>query len=206
MQAAFMAEARAHNVLPIDPRSLERTPQALRPYPMNGRTEFTFFPGPRLHDSAFPELKNKSWTMTATVDVAGPDVQGVVATQGGHSAGWALAAFDGHPTFIYNFFALKGHTLRLRADKPLTPGRHALSVDFQYDGGGMGKGATIVLKVDGSEAARGRAEHTLPGWWPLEGVAIGRDVGTPVVEDYRVPFPFTGRVERLDVKVAAPPA
>jgi arylsulfatase len=206
MQAAFLAEAKAHNVLPIDPRSLERTPQSLRTYPMNGRTEFTFFPGPRLHDAAFPELKNKSWTMTATVDVADAAVQGVVAAQGGHSAGWALAAFDGHPTFIYNFFALKGQTLRLRGDQPLTPGRHALMVDFQYDGGGMGKGATIVLKVDGAEVARGRAEHTLPGWWPLEGVGIGRDVGTPVVEDYRVPFPFTGRVERLDVKVVPPAA
>ena len=204
MQAAFLAEAKAHKVLPIDPRSLERMPQAQRPYLMNGRTDFTFYPGPRLHDSAFPELKNKSWTMTATVDVAGPGVQGVIAAQGGHSAGWALVAFDGRPSFIYNFFALKGRTLRLSADKPLTAGRHEIAVDFQYDGGGVGKGATIVLKVDGAEAARGREAQTVPGWWPTEGVGIGRDVGTPVVEDYRVPFPFTGRIERLDVKVAPP--
>lgn len=206
MQAAFLAEARAHSVLPIDPRSLERTPQALRPYPMNGRTEFTFYPGPRLQDAAFPELKNKSWSLVATVDVAAPGVQGVVAAQGGHSAGWALAAFDGRPSFIYNYFGLKGGVLRLTGDKPLEAGRHTLEVAFQYDGGGMGKGATLVLKVDGAEVARGRAEQTLPGWWPPEGVGIGRDVGTPVVEDYRVPFPFTGRVERLDVKIVPPAA
>lgn len=206
MQVEFMAQARAHNVLPIDPRTLERTPQALRPYTLNGRSEFTYFPGPRMHDSAFPELKNRSWTMTASVEVGAEPAQGVVATQGGHSAGWVLAAFNGRPTFIYNFFGLKGQTLRLRGERPLAPGRHALTVDFQYDGGGMGKGATLVLKVDGEEVARGRAEYTVPGWWPLEGVGIGRDVGTPVTEDYRVPFPFSGRVERLDVKVAPPAA
>jgi arylsulfatase len=206
MQAEFMVQARAHQVLPLDPRTLERTPQALRPSTLNGRTEFTYFPGPRLHDSAFPELKNRSWNMTASVEVGQAPAQGVMASQGGHSAGWVLAAFDGHPTFIYNFFALKGQTLRLRGEAPLTPGRHAVAVDFQYDGGGMGKGATLVLKVDGAEVARGRAEYTVPGWWPLEGVGVGRDVGTPVTEDYRVPFPFSGRVERLDVKVAPPAA
>lgn len=206
MQAEFMVQARAHQVLPLDPRTLERTPQALRPSTLNGRTEFSYFPGPRLHDSAFPELKNRSWSMTASVEVGQAPAQGVMASQGGHSAGWVLAAFDGRPTFIYNFFALKGQTLRLRGEAPLTPGRHAVAVDFQYDGGGMGKGATLVLKVDGAEVARGRAEYTVPGWWPLEGVGVGRDVGTPVTEDYRVPFPFSGRVERLDVKVAPPAA
>lgn len=204
MQAAFMVEAKAHNVLPIDPRSLERTPQALRPFSMNGRSDFTYYPGPRLTDQAFPELKNRSWTMTATLDVPEGQAQGVIASQGGHSAGWALAAFDGTPTFIYNFFALKGQTLRLRGDKPLTPGRHTVSVDFQYDGGGLGKGALFILKTDGAEVSRGRLENTVPGWWPTEGVGIGRDVGSPVVEDYKVPFAFTGKVERLDIHLAQP--
>jgi arylsulfatase len=204
LQDAFMVEARKHNVLPLDTRAGERMPQSLRPFAMNDRTDFTFYAGPRINDHAFPELKNRSWTMTATVDVAGENAQGVVAAQGGNSAGWALAAFDGHPTFIYNFFALRGQTLRLRADKPLPPGRHTLAVDFRYDGGGMGKGANIALKVDGAEVARGRMENTVPGWWQIDGVGIGRDFGTAVVEDYKVPFPFTGRVERLDIHVARP--
>lgn len=205
MQAAFMDEARAHKVLPIDPRSLERTPQSLRPFAMNGRQDFTYYPGPRLTDQAFPELKNRSWIMTATVDVAETNVKGVIAAQGGHSTGWALAAFDGHATFIYNFFSLKGQTLRLRDPQPLTPGRHKVQVEFQYDGGGLGKGATFILKTNGAEVARGRLESTVPGWWETDGVGIGRDVGSAVVEDYKVPFPFTGRVERLDIHLATPP-
>lgn len=204
MQAEFLKEARKYNVLPLDTRAVERTPQSLRPFAMNGKTDFTFYPGPRIADHAFPELKNRSWTMTATVDVADERARGVMASQGGHSAGWALAAFDGHPTFIYNFFAIKGQTLRLRADKPLTPGRHTVAVDFQYDGGGMGKGATLVLKVDGAEVARGRMANTVPGWWQTDGVGIGRDVGTAVVDDYKVPFAFSGRVERVDIRLAKP--
>ncbi len=205
LQAAFMVEAKAHNVLPIDPRSLERTPQAMRPYAMNGRQDFTYYPGPRLNDAAFPELKNRSWTMTATVEAPKDrTMEGVIAAQGGHAGGWTLAAFDGKPTYIYNYFGLPGQILTLKADRPLAPGHHAISVDFQYDGGGRGKGATFILKADGAEVARGRLENTVPGWWPAEGVGVGRDVGTPVTSAYRTPFAFTGRLERLDIHLAEP--
>jgi arylsulfatase A-like enzyme len=204
MQDEFYAEARKYNVLPIDPRALERTQSFMRPYAFNGRQDFTFYPGPRLTDQAFPDIKNKSFSLTATVDVPAGGAEGVVATQGGRFGGWGIVVYKGVPTFTYRFFNLPGQMVKLTGTQPLGAGQHKIGVDFQYDGGGLGKGGLFVLKADGVELARGRIEHTVPGWFPGDGVGIGRDTGTPIAEDYTMPFAFTGTMERLDVHLAVP--
>ena len=204
MQDEFYVEAKKYNVLPIDPRALERTQSFMRPYAFNGRQDFTFYPGPRLTDQAFPDIKNKSFSLSATLDVPASGAEGVVATQGGRFGGWGIVVYKGVPTFTYKFFNLPGQMVKLGGTQPLSPGQHKIGVDFQYDGGGLGKGGLFILKADGAELARGRIEHTVPGWFPTDGVGIGRDTGTPIAEDYKMPFAFTGTVERLDVHLAAP--
>lgn len=204
MQADFMVEARKYDVLPLDPTALPRTQSYLRPYAFNGRTDFSFIPGPRLPESAFPDIKNKSFTLTAAVDIPAGGAEGVLATQGGRFGGWGLVMYKSSPAFIYKFFDFPGQTIRLDGPSALAPGKHKVSVEFLYDGGGIGKGGTFVLRADGAELKRGRIEHTVPGWFPPEGVGIGKDTGTPIAEDYRVPFAFTGTLERLDVHLAEP--
>ncbi len=204
MQADFYVQAEKYNVLPLDPRQLERTPSALRPYAFNGRSDFTFYPGPRLTDQAFPDIKNKSFSMTATVDVPAGGAEGVVASQGGRFGGWGMVVYKGVPSFTYKFFNFPGQAVRLTANQPLTPGEHKISIDFAYDGGGPAKGGEFVLKTDGVETARGRIAHTIPGWFPPDGVGIGRGFGTPVSEDYKIPFAFTGAVKRLDIHLVLP--
>jgi hypothetical protein len=204
LQADFLAEARKYNVLPLDPSALARTQSYLRPYAFNGRQDFTFYPGPRLPDSGFPDVKNKSFTLTATVDIPEAGAEGVLATEGGRFGGWGLVMYKSAPTFIYKFFNFPGQMVRLDSKKPLAPGKHTIVVDFKYDGGGIGKGGVFTLKADGEQLAQGRIEHTVPGWFPPEGVGIGKDTGTPIADDYQVPFAFTGTLEKIDVHLATP--
>jgi hypothetical protein len=73
-----------------------------------------------------------------------------------------------------------------------------LTADFKYDGGGIGRGGHVVLSVDGQAVAVGRVERTLA--FRLAGdetLDIGEDTGTPVSEDYKVPFKFTGTLKEL---------
>jgi arylsulfatase len=86
------------------------------------------------------------------------------------------------------------------------PGKHVILVDFKYDGGGVGKGGTLTLMVDDKQVVQGRIERTIPFRFSLdETLDIGEDTGTPVSEDYRVPFKFTGKLNRVVVRLSDSP-
>ena len=91
---------------------------------------------------------------------------------------------------------------RVASDDPIPPGNHVVRVDFAYDGGGIGKGGTATLRVDGRQVAQGRIPQTLQVRFSLdETFDVGEDTGTPVVEDYadKMPFAFTGTLNKLVV-------
>lgn len=202
LQADFLIEARKHDVFPLDPNVGLRVQAYQRPYAFNGRQDFTFYPGPRLPDGAFPALKNASFTMTANVQIPKGGAEGMLVTQGGRFGGWGLAMYASKPAFIYNYW--QREVIRLEADTPLAPGPHKIAVEFDYDGHGLGKGGTFILSADGKEIKRGRIENSIAGVLPPEGVSIGFDSGTPVAEDYKMPFRFTGTIDRLDVHLPVP--
>jgi arylsulfatase len=90
------------------------------------------------------------------------------------------------------------------AKDKLPPGKHTVRFDFKYDGGGIAKGATGILSVDGKEVARGRLDQTVDFRFSLdECLDIGEDTGTHVAEDYadRMPFRFTGTPQRLVIEL-----
>ena len=70
---------------------------------------------------------------------------------------------------------------------------------------GIGGGGTGVLKVDGKEVARQTMERTIPLilQWD-ENFDIGANTGTPVADDYQVPFRFTGKLNTLTLKIDRP--
>src|SRR5262249_20280598 len=73
---------------------------------------------------------------------------------------------------------------------------------FEYDGGGIGKGATATLLVDEKQVAQGRIPQTLPCRFSLdETFDVGQDTGTPVLEEYadKMPFRFTGTLTKFVV-------
>jgi arylsulfatase len=205
MQALFMTEAARYHVLPIDDRTLERLNAGLvgRPDLMGGRTSLTLAEGMTgMTENVFLNIKNKSKTITAEVEVPASGANGAILVQGGRFGGWALYVKDGVPAYDYNFLGLQRSTIA--ATKPLAPGKATIRLEFAYDGGGLGKGGTGTLFVDGQKVAEGRIEHTQPMVFSADETAdVGIDLGTPVVEAIGSErrSRFSGRISKVTIEV-----
>jgi arylsulfatase A-like enzyme len=201
LQLLFYAEAAKYNVLPLDHSTLARVDVAVRPSLTRGRTEFTYSAGTtRIPEGAAPDIKNKSFRITADLVLAKGDENGVVVTQGGLFGGYALLLKAGRPVFHYNL--LNVEHFEIAATDALTAGRHRVVLDFQYDDGGIGRGGIATLSADGRPIAQGRVDRTVPVRFSLdETFDVGEDTGTPVSEDYDVPNRFTGEVEKVVIQL-----
>jgi arylsulfatase len=200
MQALFVQEATRYHVLPLDNSQFARA-IAQRPSATAGKTVFTYsgeITG--IPDSDSPNVLDKDYTITAEVEVPrGGD--GVVVTEGGRWGGYGLYLLKGKPVFTYNFLDLA--RFRWEDRQALTPGKHTIEFDFTYDGPGVGKGGSGVLKVDGKEVAAHKIPHTIPFLTVGdETFDIGADTRTPVDDkDYQVPFRFNGKIDKLTFKL-----
>jgi arylsulfatase A-like enzyme len=200
MQELFLVEATKYDVFPLDNSVLPRL-LAPRPSATAGRTVFAYsgeMPG--LPDSDAPSILNRSYTITAEVEVPqGGD--GMVATLGGRFGGYGLYLLKGKPVFTYNFLDLE--RFRWEGEQALSPGTHTIVFDFTYNGPGFGKGGTGVLKVDDREVANKKIPHTIPFLMAIdETFDIGIDTRTPVDDkDYQVPFRFTGKITKLTYRL-----
>ena len=200
MQDLFWIEAAKYNVLPIDNRRVERMDVSLRPSPTAGRSVFTYYDGQtRIPEGSAPDVKNKSFKIAADVEIPEGGADGLVITQGGRFGGWALCFLGGKPVFQYNTAGVFQYSVA--AKEKLGPGRHALVMSFEYDGGGVGKGGKVTMTADDKTIAEGRIDNTIPFRVSLdETLDIGEDTGTAVSNDYTVPFHFTGQLNRVIVR------
>lgn len=102
--------------------------------------------------------------------------------------------------FVYNYLDVERTTLAGKT--PLPKGKVQLKVDFVYEGGGLGKGATVTMAANGEKLAEGRLARTIPLQLSLgEGLDVGMDVGSAVDSTYRPPFKFTGAIEKVTVEL-----
>jgi arylsulfatase len=215
LEALFLIAAAKYNVLPIDSSFGDRANPALRPSFNTGRTDYTYYPGMiRIPEANAPDIKNKSFRITADVEVPEGGADGIVVTQGGRFGGWALLVLDGRPTFAYAFSNQDGdkypnqlkYKTRIAAGERLPPGTHTIGFDFAYDGGGIGKGGQGTLTVDGKEVADGRIEITQPIRFSLdESFDVGEDTGSPVIDEYdaKMPFKFNGTLSKVMIELGA---
>jgi hypothetical protein len=203
LQDLWWVEASKYNVLPLDWRGSIRMNAELmgRPSLIGGRTKMTYYPGIiGIPDGASPPMCNKSWTITADIELPDGAANGMIVTHGGLEGGYGLYLRDGKPTFVYNYLSIDRPTFT--AKDPLPQGKTKLVVDFAYDGGGMGKGGEITMTVNGKKIAGGRLERTIPIQFSLgEGLDIGMDVGSPIDFTYQMPFAFTGKIEQVTVEL-----
>jgi arylsulfatase A-like enzyme len=211
MQDTFYAEAKAHDVLPLDNSSLTRW-NAPKPNLTGGRKVFTYsgvLTG--VPNSGAPSILNKSYTITAEVTIPAGGAEGMIVTDGGRFGGYALflskgvaGVRRGKPVFLYNLLDLKRTTW---AGPALGPGKHAIVFEFKSDGPGLGKGGTGVLSVDGKEVARNSMENSTPITFPEdETFDVGQDTrsGVAMLEyRYDVPFRFTGTINKLTFDLGA---
>ncbi len=197
LEKLFDDEAWKNHVYPIDPRIAGR--QHPNPPPPGGRAFYTFYPGAtHLYDALAPGTRNRTHTFTAYVTIPPGGADGVLVAEGGEAAGYSLYIKDGHPAYTYNYFRLKVTTIT-SPDK-LQEGHSVIELHFAYDGGGLGKGATVTLNVNGKKEGEARLEQTVPRAYSFEETFdVGEDTASPV-GPYRSPFPFTGTLEKLELR------
>jgi arylsulfatase len=207
LQRQFLIEAGKYNVLPLDDRRVERfNPDiAGRPQLIQGNTQILFGGMGRLSENSLLVLKNKSHAVTAEVVVPEGGASGTIVAQGGAFGGWSLYMTDGKPAYCYNLFGLQ--QFKVYGSEPVPAGEHQVRVEFTYDGGGLGKGGTATLYVDGGKVGEGRVDATVPMAFSAdETTDVGNDTATPVTDDLEEgKAQFGGRVRwvQLDIDESA---
>ena len=204
LQDLFMKEAVKYHVLPIDDRGIERLNAKLagRPELMGDRTSLTLHAGMTgMSENAFINVKNRSLTITADVEIPAGGANGVILAQGGRFGGWSLYMKGGKPIYAYNFLGLQRFTVA--ASQAVPAGKATIRFEFAYDGGGLAKGGLGTIYVNDKKVAEGRIERTQPMAFSIDDAAdVGMDEGTPVTEDYKPSdSTFTGKILKVTVDV-----
>jgi arylsulfatase A-like enzyme len=208
LQALFLTEAAKYQVFPLDNSTLPRivTP---RPSATAGRTVFTYSgENAGIPVGNAPSILDKDYTITAEVTVPQGGAEGMIVTLGGRFGGYALYLLKGKPVFVYNLVDLERYRWeggvggRDLFSDALKPGKHTIVFDFKYNGPGPGKGGTGVLTVDGKLVAAKTIPHTIPFLMAIdETFDIGSDTRTTVDDSYKLPFRFTGKIDKLTYKL-----
>lgn len=191
LRALFLVEAAKYNVFPLDDRTFERANPAIagRPDLMVGRKTMKLYNGMRLYEiGCSPNIKNTTYTVTADIDSPEGKADGPILAYGGGASGLSFYLKGGKPKVWYNWF---GTIYTVEAPEALGPGKHSVRFHFDYDGGGIGKGGTMTIAVDGKNVAKGRIDKTVPIAHSLETVDVGLDWGQPAAGDYTSAV-FTG--------------
>lgn len=204
MQDLFMKEAIKNRVLPIDDRFYDLMNAKLvgRPELMGDRTSLTLGPGmDRMGESVFINTKNRSFSITADVEIPQGGANGVILAQAGRFGGLSLYLKDGKPTYCYNWLGIEQY--KVSASQPLPPGKAKIVMTFEYDGGGIGKGGTATIFVNGSNVATGRIDKTQGMFFSADETAgVGIDDATPVSSDYKEEGnAFTGKIVKVTIDV-----
>jgi arylsulfatase A-like enzyme len=201
LQRLWLIEAGKYNVLPLDDRRFERFNPDLagRPQLIKGNSQILFGGMGRLSENSVLSLKNKSYSITAEIEVPKGGAEGVIIAQGGSVNGWSLYAKDGRLKYCYNFFGVNLYFVE--SNTALAPGKRQARLEFAYDGGGLAKGGNIALYVDGKSVGKGRVEQTVPMVFSADETCdIGKESGSPVSPDYGpTDNEFSGKVNWVQI-------
>ena len=203
LKTLFMEEARKYNVLPLDDRRAERFNSDLagRPVLVGGKSQLLFGGMGRLSENSVINIKNKSHSVTAELDVPEGGAEGVIVAQGGAFAGWSLYVNSGRPKYCHNLFGLQ--RFYVEGETEIPPGTHQVRMEFEYDGGGLGKGGNVSLYVDGMKTGEGRVEGTVPMVYSADETCdVGSDTASPVSDDYTSEGSrFNGTIEWVQIDI-----
>jgi arylsulfatase len=197
LQRQWLIEATRYNVLPLDDRSIERAiPEtAGRPTLIHGTSQLLFAGMGRLSENSVVSIKNKSFSVTANLEVPDGGAAGTIVAQGGRFGGWSLYFRDGTAKFVYNVLGI--HEFGIAALQPIPAGKHQVRAEFAYDGGGVAKGGTLTLYYDGTAVGSGRVGFTQPLVFSAdETTDVGYESGTAVSSEMTPgKSRFNGKIE-----------
>jgi arylsulfatase len=204
LELLFWKEAERYKVLPLDWRAVERLNSELqgRPNIAGKRNKYVYYPGQiALPEGACPPVLNKSFSVTAEIDIPEEGADGMIFTQGGLTGGYGIYLRDGRAHLVYNMLAIERFTV---ISDPLPKGKVSLTVDFAYEGkkGELGKPATVTIMANGKKVGEGKLPKTVPLQFSLgEGIDVGMDNGSAVDLTYKLPYTFTGSIEKVMVEL-----
>ncbi len=204
LQRLWLIEATRYNVLPLDDNVGARINSDLagRPVLIKGKSQILFGRMGRLSENSVLNLKNKSHSVTAEIVVPANGAEGVIVAQGGNIGGWSLYAKGGKLKYCYNLLGI--HYFYVESKDPLPAGQHQVRMEFAYAGGGLGKGGTATLFVDGKQVGQGNVAATAAMVFSADdGCDVGRDTGSSVSQDYKpTENTFTGTVKGVQLAIA----
>jgi len=204
LQRQWLIEAARYNVLPLDDRGPERFNSDLagRPVLIRGKTQLLFPGMGRLNENCVLNVKNKSHSVTAGIVVPEDGAEGVIVAQGSRIGGWSLYAKKGRLKYCYNFGGLE--YFYVEAESPMPPGEHQVRMEFEYAGGGLGKGGKVRLYTDGAKVGEGTVGATLAMIYSCDdGCDIGEDSAAPVSKDYGAyANAFSGRIKGVQLDIS----
>ncbi len=204
LQRLWLIEAVRYNVLPMDDDLARRlnSDTAGRPVLIKGNSQILFGRMGRLSENSVVNIKNKSHSVTAAIVVPASGADGVIVAQGGNIGGWSLYAKGGKLKYCYNFLGIQ--QFYVESASVLPAGEHQVRMEFAYDGGGLGKGGTASLFVDGKKVGEGRVGATAAMVFSADdGCDVGVDTGSPVSPDYGSRGnEFSGSVKGVQLAIA----
>jgi arylsulfatase len=204
LQRLWLIEATRYNVLPLDDRLGERmnADTAGRPVLIKRKTQILFGGMGRLSENSVVNIKNKSHSVTAAIEVPASGAEGVIVAQGGNIGGWSLYAKDGKLKYCYNLLGIDYFYAESEGKIPV--GEHQVRMEFAYAGGGLGKGGTATLYIDGKKVGTGKVAATAAMIFSADdGCDVGVDTAAPVSPDYGPRGnEFNGRVKGVQIAIA----
>jgi arylsulfatase len=203
LKALFVTEAIKNRVFPIDDRRVERFNAAIagRPDLIGDRTTLNLYEGMTgMMENTFINFKNRSYTVTAYVDLKKGNEEGVIISQAGRFGGWTLFMKGGKVFHEYNFFGLE--RTKIGSPKTVAAGIHKIKYEFIADTPNKpATGGKCYLYIDDQKVAEGLIPRTEPfAYSGDEGVDVGMDNETNVSNDYKEgDNKFTGKIEKITV-------
>ena len=205
LQRLWLIEATRYNVLPLDDDLTARinSDTAGRPVLITGNSQILFGSMGRLSENSVINVKNKSHSVTAEIVVPANGTEGVIIAQGGNIGGWSLYAKGGKLKYCYNFLGIQ--QFYAESSSALSPGEHQVRMEFAYAGGGLGKGGTATLYVDGKKVGEGKIAVTAAMIFSADdGCDVGMDTGSPVSPDYGSRGnEFSGHIKGVQLAIGA---
>jgi len=203
LQRLWLIEAVRYNVLPLDDDLSKRlnADTAGRPVLIKGDRQILFGGMGRLSENSVINIKNKSHSVTAEIEIPASGAEGVIIAQGGNIGGWCLYAKEGKLKYCYNLLGIE--YFYVESATKLPTGTHQIRMEFAYDGGGLGKGGTVTLYLDGKKIGSGKIAATAAMIFSADdGCDVGLDTGSPVSQDYGPRGnEFTGQVKGVEIAI-----
>ena len=156
--ALWWAEAGAYQALPLESRGAIEILTTERPQISKPRTRYVYRPGgSEIPESVAPNIRNRSYTIAAEVDIDTPEAGGVLFSQGSRFGGHALYVIDGKLKYVYNWIG--EHVQTIESDEPLPTGHVVLSASFDREGDSLPAVGTLSLYIARPEGRRGHDPH-----------------------------------------------